>query len=63
MMIPLVRACVPPTPQYAWPLLEAQTGVQVVVKHENHTPIGAFKVRAVLFILSGLSANVRRSRA
>jgi threonine dehydratase len=50
MMIPLVRACVPPTPQYAWPLLEAQTGVQVVVKHE-------------MFILSGLSANVRRSRA
>jgi threonine dehydratase len=48
MMIPLVRACVPPTPQYAWPLLEAQTGVQVVVKHENHTPIGAFKVRGGL---------------
>jgi threonine dehydratase len=47
-VIPLVRACVPPTPQYAWPLLEAQTGVQVVVKHENHTPIGAFKVRGGL---------------
>src|SRR5246127_2983123 len=44
-VMPLVRASVPPTPQYAWPLLEAQTGVQVVVKHENHTPIGAFKVR------------------
>jgi threonine dehydratase len=47
-VIPLVRASVPPTPQYAWPLLEAQTGVQVVVKHENHTPIGAFKVRGGL---------------
>jgi threonine dehydratase len=44
-VLPLVRASVPPTPQYAWPLLQAQTGVEVVVKHENHTPIGAFKVR------------------
>src|SRR5690348_4012380 len=44
-VIPLVRSSVPPTPQYAWPLLKAQTGVEVVVKHENHTPIGAFKVR------------------
>jgi threonine dehydratase len=44
-VIPLVRASVPPTPQYAWPLLERLTGVEVVVKHENHTPIGAFKVR------------------
>ena len=44
-VIPLVRASVPPTPQYAWPLLKAHTGVEIVVKHENHTPIGAFKVR------------------
>jgi threonine dehydratase len=44
-VIPLVHASVSPTPQYAWPLLKAQTGVDVVVKHENHTPIGAFKVR------------------
>jgi threonine dehydratase len=43
-VIPLVRASVPPTPQYAWPLLKAHIGVEVVVKHENHTPIGAFKV-------------------
>src|SRR4029453_11996724 len=42
---PLVRATVPPTPQYAWPLLKALTGVEIVVKHENHTPIGAFKLR------------------
>src|SRR5215831_18971546 len=47
-VIPLVRASVPPTPQYAWPLLAAQTGVEIVVKHENHTPIGAFKVRGGL---------------
>ena len=44
-VVPLVRASVPPTLQYAWPLLKAHTGVEIVVKHENHTPIGAFKVR------------------
>ena len=33
------------TPQYAWPLLKSRTGVEIVVKHENHTPIGSFKVR------------------
>ena len=44
-VIPLVRASVQPTPQYAWPLLKARIGVEVVVKHENHTPVGAFKVR------------------
>ena len=43
--LPIVRAAVPPTPQYAWPLLRERTGVDVVVKHENHTPTGAFKVR------------------
>lgn len=34
-----------PTPQYAWPLLRARLGCKVWVKHENHTPAGAFKVR------------------
>jgi threonine dehydratase len=48
---PVVRASVPPTPQYVWPLLKARTGVEVVVKHENHTPIGAFKVRGGLVYL------------
>ena len=41
----VVGAVIPPTPQYAWPLLQRRFGVEVVVKHENHTPIGAFKVR------------------
>ena len=44
-VLPLVHAIVPPTLQYAWPLLKARTGVEVVVKHENPTSIGAFKVR------------------
>src|ERR1043166_9374744 len=47
-VLPLVHASVPPTPQYAWPQLRARTGVEVVVKHENHTPTGAFKVRGGL---------------
>ena len=41
----IVYAAMPPTPQYAWPLLAAEAGCEVWVKHENHTPIGAFKVR------------------
>jgi threonine dehydratase len=53
-LIPLVRASVPPTPQYAWPLLKALTGVEVVVKHENHTPVGSFKVRGGLVYFDGL---------
>lgn len=38
----------PPTPQFAWPLLAERAGCEVWVKHENHTPIGAFKVRGGL---------------
>ena len=53
-VIPIVRASIPPTLQYAWPLLRAVTGVDVVVKHENHTPIGAFKVRGGLVYLDRL---------
>ena len=44
----VVHAAMPPTPQFAWPLLRQRTGVDVVVKHENHTPTGAFKVRGGL---------------
>ena len=40
-----MRPLVPPTPQHAWPLLAERTGAEVWVKHENHTPIGAFKIR------------------
>jgi len=44
----IVHAAMPPTPQFAWPLLRQRTGVDVVIKHENHTPTGAFKVRGGL---------------
>lgn len=43
-----VHAVMPPTPQYSWPLLNARVGTEVWVKHENHTPLGAFKVRGGL---------------
>src|SRR5262245_24673593 len=52
--IPVVRSAVPPTPQYAWPQLAARTGAEVFVKHENHTPTGAFKVRGGLVYMDRL---------
>ena len=50
----IVRAALPPTPQQRWPLLDAQFGAEVWVKHENHTPVGAFKVRGGLVYFDGL---------
>jgi threonine dehydratase len=44
----IVGTAVPPTPAHAWPLLAQRLGTDVVVKHENHTPTGAFKVRGGL---------------
>ncbi len=43
------------TPQYAWPLLARRSGAEVWVKHENHTPIGAFKVRGGLIHVGRLA--------
>ncbi|MGN8273696.1 threonine dehydratase [Pseudomonas sp. SMN5] len=40
-----VYQVMPATAQYAWPLLAERLGCTVWVKHENHTPTGAFKVR------------------
>lgn len=50
----LVRSYMPPTPQYAWPQLEARLGCKVWVKHENHTPTGSFKVRGALTFIDWL---------
>ena len=50
----LVHARMPPTPQYCWPLLAKRTGVEVWVKHENHTPIGAFKIRGGIVYIDHL---------
>jgi threonine dehydratase len=46
-----------PTPQIAWPLLAERLGAEVWVKHENHTPLGAFKVRGGLVYLQALAAR------
>jgi len=50
----VVAAAMPPPPAHAWPLLAQRLGTPVVVKHENHTPIGAFKVRGGLTYLDRL---------
>jgi threonine dehydratase len=50
----VVYAAMPATPQYPWPLLAKRTGCEVWVKHENHTPIGAFKVRGGLWFMHRL---------
>ncbi len=50
----IVYAAMPPTAQYAWPLLARRTGCEVWVKHENHTPTGAFKVRGGLVYMARL---------
>jgi threonine dehydratase len=49
-----IYAILPATPQYAWPLLAGRTGCEVWVKHENHTPTGAFKVRGGLVYMERL---------
>ena len=44
----VVLSTFPGTPQLAWPLLAERVGTEVWVKHENHTPAGAFKLRGGL---------------
>ena len=50
----VVGEAMPPTPAHAWPLLSQRLGATVVVKHENHTPTGAFKVRGGLVYVDRL---------
>jgi threonine dehydratase len=54
----LVHESFPGTPQYAWPLLAERSGAEVWVKHENHTPTGAFKLRGGLIY----TERLRRER-
>ena len=44
----------PPTPQYSWPLVNQRLGAETWIKHENHTPVGAFKLRGALVYLEWL---------
>ncbi len=51
----LVHGGMPPTPQIRWPLLCARVGAEVWVKHENHSPMGAFKLRGGLVYFEELA--------
>ena len=50
----IVREVMPPTPQQRWPLLDQRLGAQAWVKHENHTAVGAFKLRGGLVYFDAL---------
>ena len=49
-----------PTPQIHWPQLSLRTGAQVIVKHENHAPTGAFKVRGGITFIDWLKTHPPR---
>ncbi len=53
----IVYGSLVPSPQYCWPLLAQRAGCAVWVKHENHLPTGAFKVRGGLVYMSRLKAR------
>jgi threonine dehydratase len=57
----IVGAAMPPTPAHAWPLLSGRLGASVIVKHENHTPIGAFNVRGGLVYVERLTRERPRT--
>ena len=56
----IVYETMAPTPQYAWPLLKAHLGAEIWVKHENHTPTGAFKIRGGLTYFHDLAKHKNR---
>ena len=58
----IVHAAMPPTPAYCWPTLCERLGMEIWTKHENHTPIGAFKVRGGLIYFDRLARMAPRPR-
>jgi threonine dehydratase len=56
----IVYRAMPPTPQYRWPLLDKRCGARVWVKHENHTPVGAFKIRGGLVYFDALVTHGKK---
>jgi threonine dehydratase len=58
----IVSAAMPPTPAHAWPLLSERLSATAIVKHENHTPIGAFKVRGGLAYVDRLKRERPHAR-
>jgi threonine dehydratase len=59
----LVHRFCPPTPQYCWPLLSQRLGAEAWVKHENHTEVGAFKMRGGLTYVDALKRREPGCRA
>jgi threonine dehydratase len=53
----VVYAHMAPTPQYSWPLVNQQLGTEVWLKHENHSPVGAFKLRGALVYIDWLKRS------
>lgn len=58
----IVYRAMAPTAQYAWPLLRERLGAEIWVKHENHTPVGAFKLRGGLVYFDSLARERDRPR-
>lgn len=54
-----IRPYLPPTPLRSYPELDAALGMRVLVKHENHQPTNAFKVRNGLSVITGLTESER----
>jgi len=59
--IPRIREVLSPTPLYEWPGLSQLTDTKFYLKHENHQPVGAFKVRGGINLVSTLSGEERRA--
>jgi threonine dehydratase len=58
----LIYSVMQPTPQISWPLLDQKLGAEVWVKHENHTPIGAFKARTAVVYAAELFRGADKIR-
>ena len=58
----VVRGALPPTPAIGWPLIARRLGVEAVVKHENHNPTGAFKVRGGLTFVDALKRRDAKAK-
>ena len=57
--LPRVHAVLPPTPLIEWPGLSQRLGCELYLKHENHQPVGAFKVRGGVNLAGSLTASER----
>jgi threonine dehydratase len=57
-----INPMVPPAPVYSWPLLNARAGAELWVNHDNHTPVGSFKLRGALAYLARLVEREPRLR-